>query len=180
MEAGVCSLQTSRQRILCPGTPQGPARFHMGRFLGRKANGTDTGSTGRLQMGPNKTTYPGLGFDYPAVFANTQSTVKELEQTGCYWMQVHVPVNVQCVTFFWLVGDKVTGWCSRNPVLSLKLLSSIWVGALAPAELKDVVMCVPWGGTRTLPQDCTTVSWLLPPCFCIPSLPWLATIWTCP
>ena len=35
-------------------------------------------------MGPNKTTYSGLGFDYPAVFANTQSTVKELEQTGCY------------------------------------------------------------------------------------------------
>ena len=31
-------------------------------------------------------------------------------------------------TFFRLVGDEVTGWCSRNLVLSLKLPSSTWVG----------------------------------------------------
>ena len=33
---------------------------------------------------------------------------------------------VGCVTFFWLVDGEVTGWCSRNLVLSLKLTSSIW------------------------------------------------------
>ena len=32
---------------------------------------------------------------------------------------------LHCVqTFFWLVGDEVTGWCSRNLVLSLKSPSS--------------------------------------------------------
>ena len=37
-------------------------------------------------------------------------------------------------------------------MLSLRLPSSTWVGALVPAEeLKDTVMYIPWGGTRTLP-----------------------------
>ena len=39
---------------------------------------------------------------------------------------------------------------------------------------------IPWGETRTLPQRCTIVSWLLLPCLSIPALPWLATVWTCP
>ena len=47
-------------------------------------------------------------------------------------------------------------------------------------ELKDIVMHTPWGGTRTLCQGCST-TWLLLPCFCIPSsLPRLATVWICP
>ena len=41
-------------------------------------------------------------------------------------------------------------------------------------------MCIPWGGTRTLPQGCTVVSWLLLSCLCFPSLPWLATVRICP
>ena len=54
-------------------------------------------------------------------------------------------------------------------------------GGLSSAEeLKDTVLYVPWGGTRTLPQGHTIVSWLLLPCFCIPTLPWLAAVWTCP
>ena len=41
----------------------------------------------------------------------------------------------------WLV---VTGWCSRNLVLSLKLPTSSWVGALFPAEEpEDIVMYIP-------------------------------------
>ena len=37
-------------------------------------------------------------------------------------------------------------------MLSLKLPSSTWVGALVPTEeLKDIVVYFPWGGTRTLP-----------------------------
>ena len=41
-------------------------------------------------------------------------------------------------------------------------------------------MCIPWSGTRTQPQGRTIVSWLLLPCLCIPSLPWLATVQICP
>ena len=37
-----------------------------------------------------------------------------------------------CVTLFWLVGGEITGRCSRNLVLSLKLPSSTWVGSLVP------------------------------------------------
>ena len=32
-------------------------------------------------------------------------------------------------------------------------------------QLKGIVMCIPWGGTRTLPQGCIIASWLLLPCF---------------
>ena len=62
-----------------------------------------------------------------------------------------------CVTFCWLVGE-VTGHYSRNLILSWKLPSSTWVGALVPGslpaappgrplvlaeELKDILyMCV--------------------------------------
>ena len=54
------------------------------------------------------------------------------------------------------------------------------VGALVSAKhLKDIVY-IPWGGTRTLPQGCTIVSWLLLLCLHIPSLSWLATFGTCP
>ena len=28
-------------------------------------------------------------------------------------------------------------------------------------ELKDIVLCISWGGIRTLPQGCSIVSWLL-------------------
>ena len=76
------------------------------------------------------------------------------------------------------------GWFSRNLELSLKLPSSpppSWVGAMVPAEeLRDTIIYIPWGRTRTLPQACIIVSWLLFPCLCIPSLPWLATVWICP
>ena len=54
------------------------------------------------------------------------------------------------------------------------------VGALVFAKhLKDTVY-MPWGGTRTLPQGCTILSWLLLLCLHIPSLSWLATFGTCP
>ena len=43
-----------------------------------------------------------------------------------------------------------------------------------------IVMYIPWEGTRILLYRGTTVSWLLLLCFCIPSLPWLATVWICP
>ena len=84
-------------------------------------------------------------------------------------------------TFFWLVAGKVTGWCSRTLMLSLKSLST-WVGVLVPAEeLKDTLLCIfieekpgPWFMDALLFLD-----WLLF-CFCILSLPFLATCWICP
>lgn len=72
------------------------------------------------------------------------------------------------VSFFWLVRGEVTGWCSRNLALSLKL-SSFWLKALVPAELKDIVMDATWEGIGTLPQDCTTLDWSFP-VFPLPSL----------
>ena len=76
-------------------------------------------------------------------------------------------------TSFWLVGDEFIH--SRN-------LCSAWSYHPSPEweELTDIVMCIPWGGTRALPQACTTVGCLLLPCFCIPFLPWLATVWIFP
>ena len=41
---------------------------------------------------------------------------------------------------------------------------------------KDIVGHIPWRGT----QGRTSVSWLFLPCLCIISLPWLATVWSCP
>ena len=75
----------------------------------------------------------------------------------------------------WLVV--LTGQCSRNPVFSLKLLSSTWVPA---EELTDTIMYIPWGGTSILFYNCCTiVSWLLLLCFCISLLLWLETVWIC-
>ena len=39
-------------------------------------------------------------------------------------------------------------------------------------------MCIPWGGTKTLPLRLYYVSWRCLPRLCIPTLPWLATVWT--
>ena len=77
------------------------------------------------------------------------------------------------------------GYQTMNFSLEWRMLHQVvhlpFVGGFSSAEeLKDIIMCIPWGGTRTLPQGCTIVSWLLLPCHCIPSLPWLATVWMCP
>ena len=68
-------------------------------------------------------------------------------------------------------------------VITLWLLSgtpsSPW-GFYSTEELKDVVLCTPWGEARTLPQGCTVVPGLLPDCLCIPSLPWWAAVWKAP
>ena len=50
-------------------------------------------------------------------------------------------------------------------------------GFSSAEELNSIVVYIPWGGTRTLPQACTIVSWLLLPPFCIRCLPGLATVW---
>ena len=62
-------------------------------------------------------------------------------------MTVHLKES--CVTFLWLVGGEVTGWCSRNLVLNLKIPSSTWVPA---EELKDIVILL----YVSLQKDLTT------------------------
>ena len=76
-----------------------------------------------------------------------------------------------CGVFFWLIGGAVTGWCSRDLVLSLKLPSSTWVSALVPAEeLKDRAVYITWGGTRTLPPSSHCCFLIVPTSF-LHSLP---------
>jgi len=49
--------------------------------------------------------------------------------------------GLQCMCF---LPSKVSGWCSRNLVLSLKLPSSTWVAASVPTkELKDIIIRIP-------------------------------------
>ena len=74
--------------------------------------------------------------------------------------------RLQCETFFWLVGSDVTVWCSGNH----------WVGALVSVEeLKDIVICIPWGRTRIPAYHCS-VAFLLLPCFCVCAQP-LNSVW---
>ena len=81
-------------------------------------------------------------------------------------------------------GFLLTGWWWDNWVVLqeswVQPEVTSWVGALVPAEeLNDIVMYIPWGRTRTLPQGCTVVAWLLLPCFCICSLPGFGFLFVC-
>ena len=53
-----------------------------------------------------------------------------------------LPYLPLCADLFRLVGGEITGQCSRNLVLSLKLPSSTWVGALVPTENSKVLLCI--------------------------------------
>ena len=54
---------------------------------------------------------------------------------------VRVLVVFHCLqTFSWLVGGEVTGWCSRNLELSLKLTSSGWAKLQVSEELSGVLL----------------------------------------
>ena len=76
---------------------------------------------------------------------------------------------------FWFQPNGGLLVCGQHTVNFLHLL-----GVSVPAEqLRDIFMCIHWMGTRTLSPNCTIASWLFFLCICIPSLPWLATVWTC-
>ena len=65
-------------------------------------------------------------------------------------------------------------------MLSPKLASSMWVGALVPTEeLKDTVIYNVYSLRRN--QDTALLFfWLFLLCYCIPSLLCLAAVWICP
>lgn len=75
----------------------------------------------------------------------------------------------QLICVYMLVGSK-----------QVKLLPLM--GASVPAKRLEDVACVPRGGTRAwgASPKAAPFSSLLLPCPCIPSLPWLARVWTCP
>lgn len=75
----------------------------------------------------------------------------------------------------WWWGNR---WFSRNLVLNLKLASSTWRISSCRGTQRYIVIYFPSGGTRTLLYCSTIVSWLTFLCFCIPSRPWLVTVWT--
>ena len=66
-----------------------------------------------------------------------------------------------------------TSWGYQTVISGIKnKTSSIWWGASEGAggvqfckKLKDIILCIPWGGTRTRPQSCTVVSSL--PLLCL-------------
>ena len=68
--------------------------------------------------------------------------------------------------------------CSFNLEWRVLTLSICWRFEFCK-ELKDTLMCILWGGIRTLPQGCIIVSWLLLHCFSIPSLPWWLLLLSC-
>ena len=76
--------------------------------------------------------------------------------------------------WFWLVWGSQGSWAAYSYFSHL-------VGVSVPAKrLKYIVPThIPWGGTRTLTRGCTALSWLLLPCLCNFSLPWLGLIQTC-
>ena len=79
-------------------------------------------------------------------------------------------------------------WCLVAPGLVPEVLlsgmknassSSCHLPVVGGLVLQKGSKIFPWGWTRTLPQSCPVVSWLLLPGLSIPSLPWLATVRTC-
>ena len=61
------------------------------------------------------------------------------------FLQAKFRVRVEgCVTFFWLVGGKVTRPWPRNLVLCLKLPSSTWVESLATLLSYVQLFVTPW------------------------------------
>lgn len=71
------------------------------------------------------------------------------------------------LTSFWLVGGEVTGWCSRNLVLNLKLTCSTWLGTFVPTRgtQRYCYIC-----SLRKNQDPVHAALLFLDCF--PSLPW--------
>ena len=63
-------------------------------------------------------------------------------------------------------------YCNSSRVRLLIILR--WVQRLHPR----ILLCVSLEAEPG--PGCTLVSWLLLPCLCVPSLPWLADVWICP
>ena len=135
------------------------------------------GKGGHSGLKPSKLCVPTWGRGSLWGVLQSRGGVAEKDQGVC---RAHIPsIDSFNPEIFWC---QVVLWSVVLEVIE----PSLWnifhlVGiSVSAKQLKDIVMCTPWGGIRTLPQGCTVVSWLFYPCLCIPSLPWSATVWTCP
>ena len=94
--------------------------------------------------------------------------------------QIRIRVGTTCILQSWCLVTWDWFWWSsfflewRIPHQVVNI--SHFLGILVAEKLKNIVVCIPWGTNRILPQGCTIVSWLLLPCFCIPFLSWSATV----
>lgn len=62
--------------------------------------------------------------------------------------------------FLLIGGSEVTGQCSRNLLLSLKLPTSPWMGALSSVEkLKDMVMYTLLHTSPVTAASCPPLAW---------------------
>ena len=67
---------------------------------------------------------------------------------------------------WWLWHPLLTDMAESILFITAKFSHLAGVSVFAK-QLKDTVLCTPWGGTRMLPQGCTILSWLFLPCRCI-------------
>ena len=131
-------------------------------------------------------------FRRPAVWAEGGLLSKNQLQRFCSTMKVfkgriiwgggqslpHLPLCTFLLIVWWWGNQAVfQESCAQPEVTVLHLGRDL---SSCRRTQRYFVMYIPWGGTRTLPHGCTIVSWLLLLCFCVPSLPWKATVWICP
>ena len=83
---------------------------------------------------------------------------------GWRWSKWESPLSTFCFQAVWVWGRQAYGKHTVNFFHLVGILISV-------KQFKDMIMFIPWGGTRKLPQGCTIVSWLFFPCLSIHSLP---------
>ena len=91
-----------------------------------------------------------------------------------YWKQ---DLGLRVLSVSTSVCGEVTALFQKSCAQPEVAILHLGRGVGSSEEHQDIVMYIPWGGTRILPQGCNIVYWLFLPCFCFPSLSWLTTIW---
>ena len=91
-----------------------------------------------------------------------------------HFVQVQICLLLQISLDFQCFHSHPLWWTMPNQVVN------IFHFAVVLVLRKNIAVCIPWVGTRTLPLGCTMISWPFLPSLSISSLPWLASVWTYP